>query len=95
MGTGGHLQVPALEGLRYRFPLMHDGCAETLEQRFVGDCGGPSHGQVDIMMIPNTGKTNCATDPEGAVFALWEADGRALPERRPSRPRSDLDAGPL
>ena len=29
----------------------------------------------DTITIPNTGKTNWAKDPEGAVFALWEADG--------------------
>jgi hypothetical protein len=43
VGTGGSFQVPRLVGLRYRLPLMHDGCAETIQQRFVHTCGGTNH----------------------------------------------------
>jgi mono/diheme cytochrome c family protein len=40
VGTGQALQVPALRGLSFRLPLMHDGCATTLLQRFEPLCGG-------------------------------------------------------
>ncbi len=40
VGTGGDLQTPALRGLRWRAPFMHDGCAQTLAERFDADCGG-------------------------------------------------------
>lgn len=39
VGTGVALQVPSLVGVSFRLPLMHDGCAKTLEERF-GTCGG-------------------------------------------------------
>jgi hypothetical protein len=39
VGTGAMLQVPALRGVSFRAPLMHDGCAATLADRF-GPCGG-------------------------------------------------------
>jgi DNA-binding beta-propeller fold protein YncE/mono/diheme cytochrome c family protein len=39
------LQVPSLVGVGYRAPLMHDGCAATLRDRFTPECGGgDSHG---------------------------------------------------
>lgn len=47
VGTGGAFQVPHLRGLAYRAPYMHDGCAATLRERFVGDpacTGGDLHG---------------------------------------------------
>lgn len=40
VGTGEVLQVPALRGVSYRLPLMHDGCATTLRERFDASCGG-------------------------------------------------------
>ncbi|NJK89542.1 MAG: c-type cytochrome [Myxococcales bacterium] len=41
VGTGGVFQVPTLEGLRYRAPYMHDGCADSLDARFrYPACGG-------------------------------------------------------
>jgi cytochrome c len=44
VGTGAVLQVPSLRGVSFRTPLMHDGCAKTLADRF-GSCGGgDSHG---------------------------------------------------
>jgi mono/diheme cytochrome c family protein len=43
VGTGGVFQVPSLVGVSARAPFLHDGCAETLEDRF-GACGGDAHG---------------------------------------------------
>jgi mono/diheme cytochrome c family protein len=40
VGTGGVFQVPGLLGLSLRAPYMHNGCAATLEGRFVASCGG-------------------------------------------------------
>jgi len=40
VGTGEVLQVPALRGVSFRLPLMHDGCATSLRQRFDAACGG-------------------------------------------------------
>lgn len=40
VGTGLALQVPPLVGVSYRLPVMHDGCAKTLRQRFDPACGG-------------------------------------------------------
>jgi mono/diheme cytochrome c family protein len=46
VGTGAVLQVPSLRGLGPRAPYMHDGCAKTLEERFVPACGGgDQHGK--------------------------------------------------
>lgn len=39
VGTGEPFQVPSLIGVSARAPLMHDGCAATLRDRF-GPCGG-------------------------------------------------------
>jgi DNA-binding beta-propeller fold protein YncE len=45
VGTGGAFQVPSLRGVGLRAPLMHDGCAQTLADRFSAGCGGDSrHG---------------------------------------------------
>jgi mono/diheme cytochrome c family protein len=46
VGTGAKLQVPSLKGVRFRAPLMHDGCAGTISERFTNkQCGGgDSHG---------------------------------------------------
>jgi mono/diheme cytochrome c family protein len=47
VGTGEALQVPSLVGVGYRAPFMHDGCANTLADRFNPSCGGgESHGRV-------------------------------------------------
>jgi len=41
VGTGRPYQVPALTGLAWRPPYMHDGCAPTLAERFSSaSCGG-------------------------------------------------------
>jgi len=45
VGTGGPFQVPSLRNLALRAPYMHDGCAETLADRF-SSCGGDErHGR--------------------------------------------------
>jgi hypothetical protein len=44
IGKGIAMQVPSLLGVSTRTPLMHDGCAETLLDRFDPDCGGNLHG---------------------------------------------------
>lgn len=44
VGTGGAFQVPSLLGVGARAPLMHDGCASTLKERFSLACGGTKHG---------------------------------------------------
>ena len=43
VGTGGAFQVPPLVGVGWRTPLLHDGCAATLADRFVS-CASPEHG---------------------------------------------------
>lgn len=40
VGTGGLFEVPSLRGAALRLPLLHDGCADTLEKRFDPACGG-------------------------------------------------------
>jgi mono/diheme cytochrome c family protein len=46
VGTGGVFVTPSLIGVGYREPLMHDGCATDLADRF-GPCGGgDEHGKV-------------------------------------------------
>jgi len=44
VGTGGAFQVPSLVGVGWRTPLMHNGCAATLRDRFGACGGGDSHG---------------------------------------------------
>lgn len=44
VGTGGAFGAPPLLGVSLRAPFMHDGCAATLEQRFLAPCGGTDHG---------------------------------------------------
>jgi hypothetical protein len=46
VGTGGTFQVPTLIGVSRRLPVMHDGCATTLADRFDPSCGGANHGAV-------------------------------------------------
>jgi mono/diheme cytochrome c family protein len=44
VGTGMKVQTPSLRGAAWRAPYMHDGCAQTLSQRFDPACGGDKHG---------------------------------------------------
>ncbi|AKF05943.1 c-type cytochrome [Sandaracinus amylolyticus] len=44
VGTGGAFQVPSLVGASQRLPVMHDGCATTMRERFDPSCGGDAHG---------------------------------------------------
>jgi hypothetical protein len=56
VGTGGYFQTPSLLGVAYRVPLMHDGCARTLTQRF-GSCGGDvRHGDVAVLSADEIGQ---------------------------------------
>jgi len=48
VGTGGAFQVPPLVGVAWRAPLMHDGCAATLADRF-GACATPGHGSLGAL----------------------------------------------
>lgn len=47
VGRAEKLQVPSLRGVAWRTPLMHDGCAATLRDRFDPACGGDQHGHVE------------------------------------------------
>jgi cytochrome c peroxidase len=40
VGTSGVFKVPSLVGIAARAPFLHTGCAATLADRFVGECGG-------------------------------------------------------
>jgi hypothetical protein len=54
VGTGGSFQVPSLVGVSHRLPVMHDGCARTLEQRLEDPaCGGASHGNTSALTPEN------------------------------------------
>jgi len=46
VGTGGAFQTPPLVGLAQRAPLFHDGCADSIEERFT-QCHTPGHGRVE------------------------------------------------
>jgi hypothetical protein len=48
VGTGGSFVTPSLRGVSVRAPLLHDGCAATLAERF-GPCGGTAHGDVSAL----------------------------------------------
>lgn len=54
VGTGGAFQVPALRGVAYRAPFMHDGCAASLRDRF-GACGGERHGHTSQLSAAQQG----------------------------------------
>jgi cytochrome c553 len=43
-GGGSEFQVPPLVGVGWRTPLLHNGCAQTIADRF-GSCATPEHGQ--------------------------------------------------
>lgn len=52
VGTGRRpFQVPSLRGVVFRAPYLHDGCAQTLAERF-GPCGGDRHGDVAGLESP-------------------------------------------
>ena len=46
VGTGGAFQVPPLVGVGWRTPLLHNGCAATIADRF-GRCATKGHGSLD------------------------------------------------
>ncbi len=48
VGTGGAFQVPPLVGVGWRTPLMHDGCAATIADRF-GACSTAGHGSIGAL----------------------------------------------
>lgn len=48
VGTGGPFQVPPLVGVGWRAPLLHDGCAKTLTDRFT-TCATPRHGSISAL----------------------------------------------
>lgn len=47
VGTGGSFQVPSLIGVAYHQPYLHNGCAQTLRDRFERACGGSAHGHTE------------------------------------------------
>jgi hypothetical protein len=49
IGKGAATQVPSLIGVSARLPLMHDGCATTLRDRFDPQCGGTEHGHPEVL----------------------------------------------
>jgi cytochrome c len=49
VGTGGAFQVPSLRSVAYHRPLMHDGCADSLRDRFDASCGGAMHGHTTAL----------------------------------------------
>jgi cytochrome c553 len=48
VGTGGAFQVPPLVGVGWRTPLLHDGCAATLTDRFT-TCATSAHGTTSAL----------------------------------------------
>ncbi len=46
--TGGAFQVPPLIGVGWRTPLLHDGCATTIADRF-GKCSTAAHGSIGAL----------------------------------------------
>jgi cytochrome c peroxidase len=53
VGTGRAFQVPSLVGVAHRLPVMHDGCAVTLRDRFRPECGGgDEHGRTAHLSEP-------------------------------------------
>jgi len=50
------LQVPSLIGVGYRAPFLHDGCAQTLADRFNPACGGgDDHGSTSRLTTAEIG----------------------------------------
>ncbi len=54
VGTGAALQVPSLRGVIWRAPFLHNGCADTIQDRF-GECGGATHGDVSALSSAELG----------------------------------------
>jgi mono/diheme cytochrome c family protein len=52
VGTGGTFQIPSLLGIGQRLPVMHNGCATTLFDRFDASCGGTKHGNTSQLSRP-------------------------------------------
>lgn len=52
VGTGGSFQIPSLLGIAQRLPVMHNGCAATLFDRFDASCGGTKHGNTSQLSRP-------------------------------------------
>ena len=48
VGTGAAFQVPPLVGVGWRTPLMHDGCAAAIADRF-GACATAGHGSTQSL----------------------------------------------
>jgi DNA-binding beta-propeller fold protein YncE/mono/diheme cytochrome c family protein len=46
VGTGGAFQVPPLVGVGWRTPLLHDGCAAQIADRFGNKCATAGHGNI-------------------------------------------------
>jgi len=53
VGTGQAFQVPPLIGVGWRTPLLHDGCATTVADRFAASCATPAHGNISAMTPQN------------------------------------------
>jgi len=49
VGTGQAFQVPPLVGVGWRTPLLHDGCALTIADRFGSACTTPAHGNISAL----------------------------------------------
>jgi len=52
VGTGGSFQVPPLVGVGWRTPLLHNGCAATIADRF-GKCATQQHGNIGSLTSQN------------------------------------------
>jgi cytochrome c553 len=52
VGSGGAFQVPPLVGVGWRTPLLHDGCAKTIADRF-GTCESTKHGNINALSQSN------------------------------------------
>jgi hypothetical protein len=48
VGTGGQFVTPSLLGVGLRNALFHDGCAQSVADRF-GACGGTAHGHPELL----------------------------------------------
>jgi mono/diheme cytochrome c family protein len=57
VGTGQAMQVPSLRGVSWRAPFMHNGCAQTLADRFsdAGCSGGDRHGVTSTLTAGQIG----------------------------------------
>jgi cytochrome c553 len=49
VGTGQPFQVPPLVGVGWRTPLLHDGCALTIADRFGVACATVGHGNISAL----------------------------------------------